>query len=565
LQLILIDTSASMQGEPIAEALKSANQIIEGIPAKDAIAVATFADQLHPLLTAARALEIPASERKSTATHLLNSIKAEWFAAKLDASLLTAVTAATEAAGAGRPVKIHLFSDFKKGAAIESLRGEEWPDTLEIIRHPISPKEDWTNAGIHVLANDRVRISNAEGSAKSDFKIQWSGNPQVTSINVAPGESAIVDAPPGLSPDGTVKLTGDDFAFDNEAAWARPIRPTAKIRYLGTGEKSDSTESLFFLSRAMQPTPAYEIDIRPDAPSPDLTVASGAMNPADLDSFIAHLKAGGNGLLTIRDTRSAEALAKILNLPASETREATVNDFALLGQIDFDSSIFSPFADPRYSDFSSIRFWKYRVLPAPLIASAKILARFDSGDPAWLQFSIGKGTLHVLTTTWRPADSQLALSPKFPPLLHSLLSQSPALAIRAGQYQIGDPVQLPVDVTSVTLPDQSTEKSAAVFKATRLPGIYHAGPATFAVQLVASESEITPLSETDFRSLGLPLDPPKSSAAQALATARLSNTEQENRQRVGWWLLVATVAVFLAETLWAARRRTARPTSPAAA
>ena len=64
------------------------------------------------------------------------------------------------------------------------------------------------------------------------------------------------------------------------------------------------------------------------------------------------------------------------------------------------------------------------MLPADLAAKGNVLARYDSGDPAWVSFSVGKGTLHVLTTTWRPADSQFALTTKFPPLLHALLSQA---------------------------------------------------------------------------------------------------------------------------------------------
>lgn len=555
LHLLLIDTSASMQGDRFEKSLDTAREMIHQISENDAIAVATFSDEMRPLLSPTRAVEIAASERKSSALTAVDSVKPGWAAAKLGSCLLTAAATATEAAGTGRAVKIHMISDLKKGASTEAVRGEDWSDSLQIIRHSVDLPERWTNAGIHVLANDRVRISNAEGSSKSDFKIRWSGIADEQSITVAPGESAIIDAPADLAADGIVELTGDDFPFDNTAAWAHPIRPIAKIRYLGSAKSSDSTNSLFFLSRAMQPTDAYEIEIGATVVSPDLAVASGTLTAAEIESFTAQLKSGGNGLFTLKDPASAEALAKIIGIPAGEILEAVVKDYALLGEIDFTSSIFAPFADPRYSDFSSVRFWKYRVLPASMISAGKVLAKFDSGDPAWLQFSIGKGTLHVLTSTWRPIDSQLALSPKFPPLLHALLSQSPALTVHAGHYEIGDPIPLPLETKSITLPDGSSQEVETVFKNATLPGIYRAGNNAFAVQIAASESEITPMSEAELRSLGLPLDPAGKSASQQLATTQLSNIEQENRQRLGWWLLIAAVAVFLIETVWAARRR----------
>ena len=201
---------------------------------------------------------------------------------------------------------------------------------------------------------------------------------------------------------------------------------------------------------------------------------------------------------------------------------------SLFGEIDFKSAVFAPFADARYSDFSSIRVWKYRVLPADLAAKGSVLARFDSGDPAWVGFAVGKGTLHVLTTTWRPADSQLALTTKFPPLLHALLSQA----------------MIETGARGPLLVDESHEA----------PGIHRNGSTAVSVQLDPAESERTPLPESELRALGLPLDPPKDLARSAEVAKELSNAEQESRQRVGWWLLVAAAGFFLAET--ASRRET---------
>lgn len=557
MHFILIDTSASMRGAPLEKAVKEAARVIDGIHEGDWIAVAAFSDRLRPLLAPVRAKEIPQGDRKAEAKSLLAGIQPGWEASKPDAGWSAAASMAAEAAEEAA-IHLHVFGDLKKGASYEGLRGEDWPEALRFTFHRIGLAEDWSNAGVQVLAGGgtpRVRVTNAEGSSKSDFTLDWGKGSAPQLVSVPAGEMSVMDAPDGITGEGALKLTGDDLTFDNESAWAPPVRPMAEIRYLGNGDASDSNESRFFLTRAMQSTAAYDVEID-DLKPPDLTVASGVLGDAEVASLRAALEAGGNALLTLRDVESAASLGKILGVPAADVREAEPGNFALLGEIDFGSSVFSPFADPRYSDFSSIRFWKHRVLPQAMTASAAVLARFDSGDPAWLRYEVGKGALHVLTTTWRPVDSQLALSTKFPPLLHSLLAQSPALAVRAERYFIGQPVPLPEGTVEVTLPDgtKAAVEAGKPFTATTVPGIYRAGREAFAVQVDPSESEVTPLSEAELGAFGLPSVGAGKSAGSPQGAGGISDVEQESRQRIGWWLLIVAAAAFFIETLWAAHR-----------
>lgn len=545
MNFILIDTSASMRGAPLDQALLTANKLVEELPANDWIAVGSFSDRLRPLLGPERARELAASERKSAALAALSGVQADWNATKLDASVLAAVADDV-------PMKIHVIGDFQKGATLDRLRGEAWPDQLQIIPHPITPAKGWTNAGIRILPPEkltsRVRVTNSEGSAKSDFKLSWNGQP--LTVSVPPGESAVFDAPPNLPADGKVTLTGDDFPFDNEAAWTTPARPMARIWYPGQTAVTDTSESLYFLSRALQSTPEYEVEIRPEIPkeAPSLTITDGRLDDPSVAALVGFLKAGGNALFAVRDAGSAAMLGKILATKTGPAREAKVDDHVRLGEIDFNSSVFAPFADARYSDFSSIRFWKYRILAPDLVARGNVLAQFDSSEPAWLAFPVGKGTLHVLTTTWRPADSQLALTTKFAPLLHSLLAVP---GNKRSPLVIGESFLAP---SGVTKPDGAkvSVQPGVPFTATDAPGIYRGENFAFSVQLDPSESELTPLPESELRSLGLPLDPPKFTAQSAETRAEISNIEQERRQRFGWWALVAAAGFFLAETAWAA-------------
>jgi len=296
-----------------------------------------------------------------------------------------------------------------------------------------------------------------------------------------------------------------------------------KIWHPDPSEPTDTKETTYFLRRAMQPTADYAVEIvdKPPTEAPALTITDG--KPGDSGTLRKVIESGGTALLTLRDVASAKLLGELIDVKDATATEAVVKDHARFGEIDFKSPVFAPFGDPRYSDFSAIRIWKYRVLPEALTTPGTVLARYDSGDPAWVSYPLGKGTLHVLTTTWRPADSQLALTTKFAPLLHSLIANA---GQGHGVYFVGH-------------------------EGLDTPGIHAVGDRRIAIQIDPSESELTPLPEADLRALGLPLDEPVIAKGNPM-TATLSSAEQESRQRIAWWLLVAAALFYLAETAWAA-------------
>jgi hypothetical protein len=69
----------------------------------------------------------------------------------------------------------------------------------------------------------------------------------------------------------------------------------------------------------------------------------------------------------------------------------------MLAEIDFRHPVFAPFVDPRFSDFTKIHFWKHRRLDPAGLPDARVLAKFESGDPALLEIPVGKGRDLVLT------------------------------------------------------------------------------------------------------------------------------------------------------------------------
>jgi hypothetical protein len=233
--------------------------------------------------------------------------------------------------------------------------------------------------------------------------------------------------------------------------------------------------------------------------------------------------------------------------------------------------VFAPFADPRFGDFTKIHFWKHRRLGLDAVKDARILAKFDDGDPALAALPAGRGNLLVLTSGWHPADSQLALSTKFVPLLYSVLELSGGLKAQAAQYFVGDTVPLTLSnaIAAVTVrkPDgrEARVVAGSPFAETDLPGIYGVNgtepPVRWAVNLDPAESQTAPLPLEDLERLGVPLKIQAVSMAKVeeARKERLQAAELESRQKLWRWLLVATLLLLLVETFaagWITRRMT---------
>jgi len=254
---------------------------------------------------------------------------------------------------------------------------------------------------------------------------------------------------------------------------------------------------------------------------------------SDASKLEAILAKGGNVLFTMPDVDSASTIAALLGISSPQdqiAKEASIKDYSLFGEIDYQSSVFQPFADVRYSDFSNIHIWKYRILPQAIASKGNILASWDSGDPAWIEFSLTKAgkssKLHILTTTWRPVDSQLARTTKFPPLLHSLLQQG---------------------VSQSTVPAYSKVGSFH-----QSPGIHLANSSMTSALLDPSETNITPLTTSQLKALAIPLSPPLANKTGLEQQQQLSNKELERKQGISWWLFIAAALFFALETLFSA-------------
>lgn len=603
--VVLLDTSASMQRERLwAEARDKAEAILRAASPADQAALFTFDRQLHPLISFEQWKSIAAGDRAALAHQRLAEAKAGWAGTLLDQALIRAaeMLGETDKGQVAGPRQVVLITDLQLGSRLNALQGYDWPKGVELIVERVAPRSAG-NAGLHWVADStdaprtaeatvRVRVSNEPDSQREQFQVGWAGAngtllSNAVELYVPPGQSRVIAlaVPPAAAGADRVVLRGDDEAFDNTVFVVPPEPARVSVLYLGNDSETDTRQPLYFLRRAFQETRRQSVRVVAQKPSADvnpaelaaatLFVVTDTLPGAQARAIREQVLRGKTMLFAPTSSAAAATLAGLLGTGEARLDEAPATRYAMLSEIDFRHPVFTPFADARFSDFTKIHFWKYRRLDASAIPGAKVVARFDSGDPALVEISVGQGRLLVLTSGWHPADSQLALSSKFVPLLYSMLELSGAAPPAPAQFIVGDAVPLPHESAqtnaglAIVRPDGSMlalPAGTTNFTETLAPGIYRlgTGPAAqrFAVNLDVAESRTAPLPMDELERLGAPA--PRSTLAAAQEKERkvqLQNSELEGRQKLWRWFIVATLAVLLIET-WLAGRTARRLAAP---
>jgi hypothetical protein len=596
--ILLVDTSASMRREGLwPAALAKAEAVLEKTSPADQVAVFTFDARTRSLVSFEEWSAMNAGERVALTAKRLAELKPSWTATHLGNALIAAAEAFADADKQGQnpgPRQIVLVTDLQEGSRLDGLQGFEWPRGIQAEVERVQARRP-TNAGLQWVvdaddtakpdadAGPRVRVSNSTDAKREQFQIRWDGVTGATPLDiyVPPGQSRIVAAP--KLPEGAagerLVLSGDDDEFDNTIYFVQPKPDQVNILFLGDDAEKDPAQLLYYLKRAFQQTRRQTVQINTraagaplaetDVTGVRLLIADDALNQAQFNVAQQFLTNGGTALFVLKDSATASTIGRLAGVDNLTAVEAATNTYAMLGQIDFEHPLFAPFADPRFSDFTKIHFWKHRKIETERLSGARILARFDNGDAALLEIPQGAGRLLVLVSGWHPADSQLALSSKFIPLLYSILEQAGGIKSHLAQSLVGDEINLaavhPLQSPSIRKPDGSLIQLGAGesrFAQTDQPGIYTLAslqpPVRFAVNLDAAESRTAPMSAEELMRLGVPLKAPEIQLARQLEQKRrLHNAELENQQKLWRWLIVAAFGVLLVETClagWLTRR-----------
>jgi hypothetical protein len=195
-----------------------------------------------------------------------------------------------------------------------------------------------------------------------------------------------------------------------------------------------------------------------------------------------------------------------------------------------------------------------------ITSSLRVLARFDNGDPALVERRFGAGRLFALAGSWRPADSQLALSGKFVVLMSRLLDLAAGATDDAVGLRVGQPWPIPARLRSVAgevvTPDGQNlplREGQATFAETKTPGLYTARLVgeefVFAVNLDPAEGQTSPLDPDLLARRGVTLNAGQTAAARLERMRQERDTELEGRQKLWRWLLLAALLLLVAETI----------------
>lgn len=603
--VILVDTSASMKRDGVwADALAKAEAALKNTTPADQVAVLTFDDQVRNLVGFEQWAAMNASERNAIAAQRIAETKPTWHSTHLGNALIAAAETIADAEKREQhtgPRRIVLITDMQEGSRLDGLQGHEWPRGLDVVVEPVKAKRP-TNAGLQWVmdaddstqtASDtpvRIRVSNSTDAKREQFQVRWAGAGDSLDAYVPPGQSRIVPAPK-LGTNATaerITLSGDDDDFDNTAFVVQPRADEVNVLYLGNDADTDSSQSLYYLRRAFQDTRrqavrlvAAEASRRTSSPtnSPPPQVGSYKLViitttlPEEQGSEVRQfLTNGGTALLVMNEIQTVKTLGQLTGTFDLSASEASVANYAMFGQMDFTHPLLAPFTDPRFGDFTKIRFWKHRKLTTEKLPGARVIASYDDNSPAILEVPVARGRMFVFTFSWRPSDSQFALSSKFVPLLYTLLDQAGGVSAQLTQFRVGDAVDLSALATkssgsplSIRKPDGSPLHLAsgeARFTQTDQPGIYEVSatpvPIKFAVNLDASESKTAPLPIDELERLGVPMQSLEVTPALAAAKQEtLHHAALEARQKLWRWLIVAALAVLLVETWlagWITRR-----------
>ena len=579
-RVLLVDRSASMQRTGFWEAaVEQISEIAAEFEPSDRVALLAFDAEPELLLGFDHWRELPSLARKEAITEEIERLDPSWAATALDAALIEAVGLLEDEMKSRRgDQEIILVSDLQTGARREGLENFAWPEDIILRLVPVG-EEAAENASAHLVAQIeaedgeqdrepalRVRVTNSGDATTEKFSLVWeSGEATALDVLLPPGATRVISAPPRPESGGRfLELRGDTESFDNRVFVAPPQARPVHVLFLGDKTDSADTNSpLFYLERALNPTETLspEMSIRrsaevtkEDVLLADVIALQAVPTPEQGEWINAFLNEGGVVFLALWESKEPMDLLKESGMKISE---AEVDDYAMLEQIDYDHPVLRPFAAPGLRDFSKIHFWKYRTvaLSDPLPDHIRVLAKFDSGDPAWLEIRVGRGRIFMFASDWVPSESQLSLSSKFVPLIYSMMQTAGFDSDAKRQFYVGDRLPVPNSDAKIMGPDGAPSSATVA-----TPGVYtvtHEGEdLRFAVNVPVEESRLEPLLSETFTSMGITLSNSDEAVTPVSGAQKvhLESVELEEQQKLWKWMILAVVVILLVET-WVANRR----------
>ena len=397
---------------------------------------------------------------------------------------------------------------------------------------------------------------------------------------------------------GTVRL--DDNALGADNAHHFVVSPGSSLSVLIVNGAGGSSDPSLYLRGALEISDDGRFEVR--------TRRSSTIRPVDLDGAAAvfindvqldggsaerlrsFVEEGGGVLVALgQDGGWPASAADMLPGTIGSIQDRLQSRGGTLGYLDYEHPIFEVFSGPRSGDFTGARFYRARdFTPSD---SAAVIARFDDGSVALAEVRLGRGRVLLWTTSLDSFWNDLALQPVYLPFVHRLaehlggrtealpwfvagqvvdladpdaletagLVSSEAAGLAEGLDQIalsptGGNVPLPAGDGPRYLPLEEHG-----FYTVRQPGTDPDRPFVIAVNVDLEESN---LGRVEPDELVLQIEAPTvvdDGSPRLTQAVELQREDQERRQSLWRWLLVAALALFILETVisnWVSRRTT---------
>ena len=569
--VLLLDESASMRREGQWDAAKT--QLINWVEETGAdrqLSILAVSDRVTRIISHELWEKTAVPERIALLRSLLQNRKPSWGPTYLDNGIhaaLDELEQLTETTGKKASKSIRIFSDFTSGTRLSGLAGRDWPEDC-VVEFESTQGGEKRNVGLQWLGWSKV----GEGPKKARVSLITTGENQTVTLtavdtitNLTIGEPQtvysqvgdrrlfLIEIPNDQTNPITIKIEGDHEPFDNSFYVAPENIREAAINYLGTASADDPKAARFYVERAVAGWEDPKIELSPaegnwESNTENLLMIHDSLNQTDLNKAKQFLNGGGTALLLFRDPDQLKLIESLTGESGWQSPKLS-REYALLGNIDFQHTIFKIFADPRYNNFSNVRFWQPHPLAPPDGSESQIVARFDEGPAAIVEQSIGAGKLIIWGGDWTPQASQWVLSTKFVPWFQQLIEGALGGPAQPTMAFVNNPERV---ISSPETKWQAINSSSVSETNPDIPGLFqitnNAESHWVALNTPQDESRIDPLPWDTWEKLGVPLTDSRLVIPDELAeekAAAKNAIELEGEQKLWRWLLIAT-ALFLA-------------------
>ena len=592
---IVVDTSASMFRDRLwQQARQEFEKVVDELGPNDEVAVFAFDSELRTLVGFSADETAEQVSRRELVRGCLASLQPRWRPTNLGEALIQAseqLESEFEGDSADQITesRLVLISDFQEGSDIRALRSFEWPEEIPV--DVITVESDSAdNATLSLLENRkglsddaslRVKVTNAAESRQTRFELRWFDDggktAEVSGVAVVPpGQSRVVRVKVPDQPRSGLELSGDDHDFDNRFFLAYPEQVPRKVQFIGE-EESVRNQLLFYLRKASAAVVGRRLTFSDESAfeegnGTDILFVAGTLGKDQAAAVRRFCEAGGTVCIVATTEKMSSAVSTILAEPV-EMQEVPDLDYLLLSEIDFSNRLFSPFSDPKFSNFSNIQFWKQRKVESETL---KPIARFDNGNLAIGFTAIGEGRCYLFSSGWHPADSQFARSSKFVGVMMSMMLDR--LERENLNLSLGEPVDFGTFVKGKSAILVTPEGDEIVLDAIDEPlqaseidhpGIYQLSSGAqmkpLAFNLPASESQTDTMDRELLEQERVPLGTITTAAEKVEKERQRRDRELESRQKLWRWMLILALGILFLET-WLSgylARRSSREASAA--